>query len=295
MLRSTANHLRKLQEQQDDMALFECPYIQLELVHVIVEHPKQQGAHAVSFLKRLNHDSKVNRHTVSSSNDDTATDARLSGGRTVAEASPTATPTSITAPQTPSHRCEMVVWVQNSTATFTLFPNDFGQFSRDQFLAIARHGCCTEYAPWRFHAIVLRVRLAAQQTPDGGGGMATRTATALLFRSGRVVLTGVRGQHHQGLRQALCSAARRVCRRVRAALRASRFCQYATLLGVHQLTTRNLVSTLHVTHRLAVERLYSALCRWRSSCSTAQPHPDNNEDVDDDDDHDDHNVAASWT
>ncbi|KAI3419796.1 hypothetical protein GPALN_004228 [Globodera pallida] len=183
----------------------------------------------------------------------------------------------------------MVVWVQNSTATFTLFPNDFGQFSRDQFLAIARHGCCTEYAPWRFHAIVLRVRLAAQQTPDGGGGMATRTATALLFRSGRVVLTGVRGQHHHGLRQALCSAARRVCRRVRAALRASRFCQYATLLGVHQLTTRNLVSTLHVTHRLAVERLYSALCRWRSSCSTAQPHPDNNEDVNDDDDHDDHN------
>ncbi|KAI3419797.1 hypothetical protein GPALN_004229 [Globodera pallida] len=77
----------------------------LELVHVIVEHPKQQGAHAVSFLKRLNHDSKINRHTVSSSNDDTATDARLSGGRTVAEASPTATPTSITAPQTPSHRC----------------------------------------------------------------------------------------------------------------------------------------------------------------------------------------------
>uniref|UniRef100_A0A914HQB4 Uncharacterized protein n=1 Tax=Globodera rostochiensis TaxID=31243 RepID=A0A914HQB4_GLORO len=167
-----------------------------------------------------------------------------------------------------------MVYVQNSTATFTLFPNDCGQFSRDQFLAIARHGCCTEYAPWRFHTIVLRVRLAAQLTPAGGWGVATGTATALLFRSGRVVLTGVRGQHHQGLRQALCSAARRVCRRVRAALRAGRFCQNAPLLGVYRLTIRNLVSTLRVSHRVAVERLYSAMCRWRSRRST-QLHTDN--------------------
>ncbi|KAI3421772.1 hypothetical protein GPALN_012315 [Globodera pallida] len=258
-------------------------YYPLELVHVIVEHPKQQGPHAVSFLKRLNRNN--NNVSSCSSNagvaDETATDAGLSGGRTVAEDA--ITPLLLlllllrlyqrgNAPKT-------MVYVQNSTATFALFATDCGQFSRDQFLAIARHGCCTEYAPWRFHAIVLRVRLApaAQQTPDGGGGMASGTATALLFRSGRVVLTGVRGQHHQGLRQALCSAARRVCRRVRAALRASRFCQYATLLGVHQLTIRNLVSTLHVSHRVAVERLYSALCRWRSHRS-AHTHPDNNED-----------------
>uniref|UniRef100_A0A183CAP1 Late endosomal/lysosomal adaptor and MAPK and MTOR activator 5 n=1 Tax=Globodera pallida TaxID=36090 RepID=A0A183CAP1_GLOPA len=48
-----------------------------------------------------------------------------------------------------------------------------------QFLAIAQNGINTEYNPRRFHAIIMRVRCRE------------RTVSALVFRSGRVVLAGV--------------------------------------------------------------------------------------------------------
>uniref|UniRef100_A0A914HPL7 PAZ domain-containing protein n=1 Tax=Globodera rostochiensis TaxID=31243 RepID=A0A914HPL7_GLORO len=82
-------------------------YYPLELVHVIVEHPKQQGPHAVAFLKLLNRNNNNNNNNVSSSNagvaDERVTDARLSGGRPAAEGLPSSTP--LPAPQAPSHRC----------------------------------------------------------------------------------------------------------------------------------------------------------------------------------------------
>jgi hypothetical protein len=42
----------------------------------------------------------------------------------------------------------------NSTVTFSLGV----RFDRRQYLALARNGICTEYAPERFHAIIMRVR-----------------------------------------------------------------------------------------------------------------------------------------
>uniref|UniRef100_A0A183BP00 TATA-box-binding protein n=1 Tax=Globodera pallida TaxID=36090 RepID=A0A183BP00_GLOPA len=156
-------------------------------------------------------------------------------------------------------------YVHNCTATFTFFAHHTTtQFSHDQFLALARHGICTEYAPWRFHAIVMRVR-RAQPTPHGG--MANATATALLFRSGRVVLTGVRGWHLT-LQGAIRRIALRVCRNVQLALRAAatggrQQQRTADSLGVYRLTTCNLVSTLQVPNRLDIELLYAAMLLQR--------------------------------
>ncbi|KAL3081434.1 hypothetical protein niasHS_011678 [Heterodera schachtii] len=73
----------------------------------------------------------------------------------------------------------MKYFVQNSTSTFSLFKSCGAQavssprqqqkqqqqrFTRDQFLALARNGACTEYAPNRFHAIVMRLRTGSTST-----------------------------------------------------------------------------------------------------------------------------------
>lgn len=53
-----------------------------------------------------------------------------------------------------------MTFIQNSTSTFRLCSDRQPRlqlFTREQFLAIARHGICTEYAPARFHAIVMRI------------------------------------------------------------------------------------------------------------------------------------------
>ncbi|KAL3070254.1 hypothetical protein niasHS_016552 [Heterodera schachtii] len=79
-----------------------------------------------------------------------------------------------------------MICIRNSTVTFTFCQNNRPTaFSHTEFRAMATHGICTEYAPRRFPAIVLRIRGYNSGDPDG-------VATALLFRSGRVVMTGVR-------------------------------------------------------------------------------------------------------
>uniref|UniRef100_A0A183BN38 TATA-box binding protein n=1 Tax=Globodera pallida TaxID=36090 RepID=A0A183BN38_GLOPA len=185
----------------------------------------------------------------------------------------------------------MTCYVQNCTVTFSFFAeNDAAAaagrrharrqlFSHDQFIAIARHGICTEYAPWRFHAIVLRVRgrqeaQQRQQATAAETGLATgaataattttttTTTTALLFRSGRVVLTGVRGSHLELWRE-IRRAAYRVRRRVQMALQAGDMLDVAGTLGIYRLTTRNLVSTVRLPHRVAIEQVYDTLRRCR--------------------------------
>ncbi|KAL3072277.1 hypothetical protein niasHT_032057 [Heterodera trifolii] len=79
--------------------------------------------------------------------------------------------------------------VVNCTVAFKII-NDDDNFQQQQqqqtsltdqqFLAIAQHGANTEYCPSRFHAIIMRIRTRAG-----------RTVAALVFRSARVVLTGV--------------------------------------------------------------------------------------------------------
>lgn len=67
--------------------------------------------------------------------------------------------------------------IRNCTITFSLGI----RFSADEYIWLARNGWNLEYAPQRFHAIIMRVR-----SQRGG------KVTALVFRSGRVVMTGLR-------------------------------------------------------------------------------------------------------
>uniref|UniRef100_A0A914HAQ2 Uncharacterized protein n=1 Tax=Globodera rostochiensis TaxID=31243 RepID=A0A914HAQ2_GLORO len=142
------------------------------------------------------------------------------------------------------------ILVQNSTTTFQLHLLSSVCFSADQFLAVARNAWCTEYAPQRFHAIVMRLRqhdgrvgTDGSCTHDGSSTSTTSTTTALIFRSGRVVLTGVSCGSLTRIRNRCMRQARRVCKRVRMALVRGGHASVAGTLAVRHLTVCNLVST----------------------------------------------------
>ncbi|KAL3113648.1 hypothetical protein niasHT_010677 [Heterodera trifolii] len=191
----------------------------------------------------------------------------------------------------------MTYFVQNSTSTFSLFkwcgaqatssPRQQQQqqrFTRDQFLALARNAACTEYAPRRFHAIVMRLRTgsttAATTTTTTTPTTTTGTTTALIFQSGRVVLTGIGGggggvavqQIH-----ALCRhEAHRVCRRVVDALTRGGFPALCRSLRVNGLQLRNLVSTLHMPYRLNIEGMAQHLLQRMTIHGKQRPNDNNN-------------------
>jgi TATA-box binding protein (TBP) (component of TFIID and TFIIIB) len=76
--------------------------------------------------------------------------------------------------------------IQNCTASFQLFPNSNGHvFNDHEFHQLALFGWDSEYDPQRFHAIIMRIRHCEQ--PGGR----RRTTAALVFQTGKVVLTGV--------------------------------------------------------------------------------------------------------
>lgn len=106
-------------------------------------------------------------------------------------------------------------------------------FSPNQFLCIAQRGINTEYRPRRFHAIVMRLRQQQQQQT---------TVAALIFRSGRVVLTGV---PEPRLARAY---ARRVRRRIQHSLG-------LPLLNIERVRIVNVVGAHTMPHRMAVERM----------------------------------------
>ncbi|KAI3415312.1 hypothetical protein GPALN_004925 [Globodera pallida] len=153
--------------------------------------------------------------------------------------------------------------VQNSTATFSLHLLSTVRFTTDQFLALARNASCTEYNPSRFHAIVMRVRQRSVTSNNNNNDKRIsdygRTATALIFRSGRVVLTGVACSPYTLIQEACVCQARRVCRRVCAALKRSGHHGVGSTLGVRHLTLCNLVSTVRVAHRIDIEQLANYL------------------------------------
>lgn len=165
-----------------------------------------------------------------------------------------------------------MTYIRNSTVTFSFFQN--GAFSHDDFRALATHGICTEYAPWRFPAIVLRVRRRAHG-PNNNNNNVARHATALLFRSGRVVMTGVNASADT-LCSTIRSMAQRVRQRAQRALRASGRVELARTLTIQRLTTRNLVSTVRVPFRVGIERLYVALRTWRRLHENNDDDDDNN-------------------
>ncbi|KAL3070259.1 hypothetical protein niasHS_016557 [Heterodera schachtii] len=131
---------------------------------------------------------------------------------------------------------------------------------------MATHGICTEYAPRRFPAIVLRIRGYNSGDPDG-------VATALLFRSGRVVMTGVRAPTC-GLCSTVNVMAHRVRHRVRAALRGAGLSAAARALRIGEVRVRNLVSSVRLPFRVHIERLYNSLMSRHSAID--QNHDDDN-------------------
>ncbi|KAI3408582.1 hypothetical protein GPALN_010196 [Globodera pallida] len=172
------------------------------------------------------------------------------------------------------------ILVQNSTTTFQLHLLSSVCFSADQFLAVARNAWCTEYAPQRFHAIVMRVRQR-----DGGGGAGTdgssthvgssttptsttTTTTALIFRSGRVVLTGISCCSLTRIRACCMRQARRVCKRVRMALARGGHSGVAGTLAVRHLTLCNLVSTVRMPHRIDIEKMARHLSGFQRRAAT---------------------------
>ncbi|KAL3086679.1 hypothetical protein niasHS_008192 [Heterodera schachtii] len=160
-----------------------------------------------------------------------------------------------------------MICIRNSTVTFTFCQNNRPTaFSHTEFRAMATHGICTEYAPRRFPAIVLRIRGYNSGDPDG-------VATALLFRSGRVVMTGVRAPTC-GLCSTVNVMAHRVRHRVRAALRGAGLSAAARALRIGEVRVRNLVSSVRLPFRVHIERLYNSLMSRHSAID--QNHDDDN-------------------
>ncbi|KAL3086667.1 hypothetical protein niasHS_004218 [Heterodera schachtii] len=135
---------------------------------------------------------------------------------------------------------------------------------------MATHGICTEYAPQRFPAIVLRIRgyNSGDDDVEPNG-----VATALLFRSGRVVMTGVRAPAC-GLCSTVNVMAHRVRHRVLAALRGAGLSAAARALRIGEVRVRNLVSSVRLPFRVHIERLYNSLMSRHSAID--QNHDDDN-------------------
>lgn len=103
---------------------------------------------------------------------------------------------------------------------------------------LSKHGINTEYNPHKFHAIVQRCQLK------------NSSITALIFKSGRVVLTG--GTTPEECRK----GALRVCRRVNHAvykdLKETRLRAFA----VYHFKIQNMACAFKCKHQLALEKMY---------------------------------------
>uniref|UniRef100_A0A183CA94 PAZ domain-containing protein n=1 Tax=Globodera pallida TaxID=36090 RepID=A0A183CA94_GLOPA len=112
-------------------------------------------------------------------------------------------------------------------------------FPLEVLSVVIKHGANTEYNPRRFHAIIMRVRCCGER----------RTVSALVFRSGRVVLAGV---PHPDL-------AKKMAERVRRRLQHAQPCQQQQQLRVEQLRVVNIVGVHTCAERINVERLQHAI------------------------------------
>ncbi|KAL3125723.1 hypothetical protein niasHT_002683 [Heterodera trifolii] len=118
--------------------------------------------------------------------------------------------------------------------------------NKTEFLAIAQNGVNVEWNPRRFHAIIMRLRYIR------------RTVAALIFQSGRVVLTGV--QHPDRAKK----EAKRVLRRLRASLRCANI---ETTLLLLILRVVNIVGSHTFTHRIHITHLVPIMHSSTSFCS----------------------------
>lgn len=109
---------------------------------------------------------------------------------------------------------------------------------------LAKNGINTEYNPKRFHAIIQRCRLK-----DGA------SVTALVFRTGRIVMTG-------GTTQKQCqTAALRISRRINQACYGD--LKHETRLkpfAVYRFQIDNVACAFKCSHQLAIEKMYEDYC-----------------------------------
>ena len=116
--------------------------------------------------------------------------------------------------------------INNIVATYSCGTS----FTPEDYLQLARGLPNAEYRPRQFHAIRMRVRISGH------------TATALLFRSGRIVMSGVGKTEKDATR-----VARRVSRRIGFAL--WRKCQ------VQGVCIRNVAGSAQLGHQLLPSKL----------------------------------------
>uniref|UniRef100_A0A914LY68 Uncharacterized protein n=1 Tax=Meloidogyne incognita TaxID=6306 RepID=A0A914LY68_MELIC len=127
--------------------------------------------------------------------------------------------------------------IENCTCVFKLLPG-IQRFSSENFLKIARNGINTEYNPKRFHSIIMRIRHENN-----------RTTAALIFQSGKVVMTGV-----PNIKSARTMAAR-VSKRLKAMIRASNIIQLCEIRIIN-LRITNIVGSYRHKNRVAIESIY---------------------------------------
>ena len=132
-------------------------------------------------------------------------------------------------------RMETTIQVTNLVVTMHVANSPF---TPEEYRAIAMHSPNSEYNPARFHAIIQRVRMSP-----------TRSATALIFRSSRVVLTGA-GECLDDARR----IAHRLIRRLQFALGHMPPPHRKRKLGVRNLTLRNMVGSAKLPFRVPAEK-----------------------------------------
>ena len=150
----------------------------------------------------------------------------------------------------------MKLEIQNSTAVFKLLSKHH-RFTDEEFMQLARNGINTEYNPARFHAIIMRIRHRVQD----------KTTAALIFKSSKVVLTGI---PHPDLAEWI---ARKVLRRCRSALgQASR-----RSIHIWRLTVNNVVGSYRHRCRLSLDQMYQEFRRptYREVVVTCKTHTNN--------------------
>jgi TATA-box binding protein (TBP) (component of TFIID and TFIIIB) len=152
---------------------------------------------------------------------------------------------------------ESIFKITNSTITFRLGI----QFTAPQYISLARNGINTEYRPHKFHAIIMRIR-HPQQGED--------RATALIFRSGRIVLTGIRKLNMANYFACRCA------KYLHKSLRMGNEAELADQIRVQKVCIQNIVATIRLPHRLHIVRMYSDLQKRINSKSKNINFPSSN-------------------
>uniref|UniRef100_A0A914MJ31 Uncharacterized protein n=1 Tax=Meloidogyne incognita TaxID=6306 RepID=A0A914MJ31_MELIC len=125
--------------------------------------------------------------------------------------------------------------IYNCTVVFKLFKNNV-KFSSENYLKLARFGINTEYNPKRFHSIIMRLRHKGN-----------KTTAALIFQSGKVVLTGVPTPELAN------ETAWRVVKSIKASNTAAGNFQK---IAIYNLCVTNIVGAYRHEQKLAIEQLF---------------------------------------